>query len=71
MDTNNLIRKYVEEHVSSPVDVQLYDYEINGSIIKVQYSHNPNYEWNKDYTSYSTMEIQLLEYITWIYNQIN
>ena len=47
-------------------------YSINDSIINMEYSYNPNYEWDKNYISYDNkIEIELLDYMTWIYNQTN
>ncbi len=69
METFNLLEKYLKENVSYE-DTTLNDFEINGSIIKLRYSYNPNYDWQKDYVSYdNVMEVQLLDYMTWIYNQ--
>ena len=69
METFNLLEKYLNENVSYE-DATLNDFEINGSIIKLRYSYNPNYDWDKDYISYDNIiELQLLDYLTWIYNQ--
>jgi hypothetical protein len=69
METFNLLEKYLKENVSYE-DTILNDFEINGSIIKLRYSYNPNYDWHKDFVSYDNiMEVQLLDYMTWIYNQ--
>ena len=69
METFNLLEKYLKENVSYE-DTTLNDFETNGSIIKLRYSYNPNYDWQKDYVSYDNiMEVQLLDYMTWIYNQ--
>ena len=68
METYKLLEKYLKENVSY-IDIRLDDYEINGSLIKLKYSYNPNYDWDKDYISYENLlEIELLDYITWIYN---
>ena len=69
MEKFNLLEKYLKENVSYEYTT-LNDFEINGSIIKLRYSYNPNYDWQKDYVSYdNVMEVQLLDYMTWIYNQ--
>jgi len=68
MDTFNLLEKYLEELTSHKVD--LLNYNINGSIIKMLYSYNPNYEWDVKFIIYDNdIEVQLLDYLTWIYNQ--
>lgn len=71
METFGLLEKYLQENTSY-TDVTLNDYELNGSVIKLRYSYKPNYDWNKDYVSYDNkMEIEMLNYITWVYNLIN
>lgn len=64
-----LMNGYVKE---TWTDIEINDYDLNGSIIKVHYSYNPNYEWQteKNYiSSGSTLEINLLDYITFIHLQ--
>lgn len=71
METFGLLEKYLQENTSY-IDVTLNDYELNGSVIKLRYSYNPNYDWDKDYVSYDNkMEIEMLDYITWVYNLCN
>lgn len=68
MDTFELLQAYLKSNVCL-TDVTLYDHTINGSIIKLSYSYRPNYEWDKDYISFdNTLEVGLLDYITWVYN---
>ena len=74
METGDLLQKYLEEILSNQnlKDIFLYMYSINDSIINMEYSYNPNYEWDKNYISYDNkIEIELLDYMTWIYNQTN
>lgn len=44
---------------------------MNGSVIKLKYYYNPNYSWDKKYISYDKMEVEILDYITWVYNLCN
>ncbi len=63
METWGLLEKYVIEN-SDRENVSLCDYTINGSIIKCRYSIGC--------TSYDNiLEIEILEYITWVYNLCN
>lgn len=67
METFQLLEKYLKEQRESYKDVQLSDYSINGSIIKLRYSYNPDYD--VIYTSYNNyLEVDILDYMTWIYN---
>lgn len=71
METFSLLEKYLKEHTAYEL-VHLNDYTINGSIIKLTYYYNPAYEWDKDYWKYDNiMEIEILDYITWVYNLCN
>jgi hypothetical protein len=68
METFDLLQKYLRENTSY-TDVTLTDYEMNGSVIKLKYFYNPNYDWDKKYISYDNkMEVEVLDYITWVYN---
>ena len=69
METFELLQKYLKEKLNYK-DIQLNDFIINGSIIKLTYSYNPDFDWKKDYISYDNIiDIDLLDYITWIYNK--
>ena len=67
METFDLLQKYLRENTSY-LDVTLTDYEMNGSVIKLKYCYNPNYDWDKEYISSDNMEVEVLDYITWVYN---
>jgi hypothetical protein len=70
METNELIEKYLKDKLPYYKDLVVSDYELNGSLLKITYSYNPNYDWNKEYVSYdNVMEVYILDYMTWIYNQ--
>lgn len=72
METFNLLSEYLKEKQASYTDVTLSDYELNGSVINLMYYYNPNYDWDKNHISYDNkMEVQLLDYITWVYNRCN
>lgn len=62
METYNLLEKYLLENVYYPQDTTLNSYDINGSIIKLKYYSYTNGE--------GTMEVELLDYITWVYNKL-
>lgn len=67
METFQLLEKYLKEQRESYKDVQLSDYSINGSIIKLTYSYKPDYD--VIYTYYDNyLEVDILDYMTWIYN---
>ena len=71
METFGLLEKYLSDYTSHK-DVTLNEFEINGSIIKLRYSYNPEYDWDKEYISYDNkIEIDLLDYITYVYNLCN
>ena len=69
METFDLLQKYLRENTSY-TDVTLTDYYMNGSVIKLKYSYS-NYDWNEIYISCDKMEVEVLEYITWVYNLCN
>lgn len=70
METFDLLQKYLRENTSY-TDVTLTDFDMNGSVIKLKYYYNPNYSWDKKYISYDKMEVEILDYITWVYNLCN
>ena len=71
MITKDLLEKFLKENVNSDyTEVELhYGYTLNGSIIKMEFSYNPNHSWSPNYIRTETIEFELLDYITWIYNQ--
>ena len=70
METFNLLEKYLKENVSR-TDIELIDYLINGSIIKLKYSYLFIHSTDNSYTMHDVTEVELLDYITFIYNQLN
>ncbi len=76
METSDLLEKYLREKYlkeeTSYTDINLDDYEINGSVIELRYSYKPNYDWDMESVSYdNTIRVYLLDYITWVYNKCN
>ena len=68
METYSLLQKYLEENTSRQ-HVRLTDYLINGSIVKLKYNYLFTYSSGNSDTMYDgELEIDLLDYITWIYN---
>lgn len=68
METFDLLTKYLEQKTSYK-DITLNNYELNGSIVKITYSYNPDYEWDRSYISYENeMEVDLLDYISFIFS---
>lgn len=67
METFDLLQKYLRENISYD-GVTLTDYEINGSVIKLKYLYNLSYDWDKEYRLSDNMEVEVLDYITWVYN---
>ena len=63
--TFELIEQYLLSVVDLP-EVELLDYSVNGSIIKIQYSYKSPYINTRLYDNY--IEVELLNYITFLYN---
>ncbi len=69
METFELLETYLKEK-KPLLDIKLSNFEINGSIIKLNYYYNPNYDWDKNYISYDNIvELEILDYLTWIYTK--
>ena len=59
----------IEQYLLSTVDltkVELINYFVNGSIIKIQYSYESLWTNERFYDSY--IEVELLDYITFLFN---
>ena len=59
----------IEQYLLSTVDltkVELINYFINGSIIKIQYSYESLWTNERFYDNY--IEMELLDYITFLFN---
>ena len=59
----------IEEYLLSTVDltkVELINYFVNGSIIKIQYSYENLWINKRFYDNY--IEVELLDYITFLFN---
>ena len=59
----------IEQYLLFTVDltkVELLDYFVNGSIIKIQYSYESSWINKRLYDNY--IEVELLDYITFLFN---
>ena len=59
----------IEQYLLSTVDltkVELINYFVNGSIIKIQYSYESLWINERFYDNY--IEVELLDYITFLFN---
>ena len=59
----------IEQYLLSAVDltkVELINYFVNGSIIKIQYSYESLWTNERFYDNY--IEVELLDYITFLFN---
>ena len=59
----------IEQYLLSTVDltkVELVNYFINGSVIKIQYSYESHWINKRLYDNY--IEVELLDYITFLFN---
>ena len=59
----------IEQYLLSVVDlpgVELLNYSINGSVIKIQYSYESPWIKERLYDNY--IEVELLDYITFLFN---
>ena len=59
----------IEQYLLSTVDltkVELVNYFVNGSIIKIQYSYESLWTNERFYDNY--IEVELLDYITFLFN---
>ena len=63
--TFELIEQYLLSVVDLP-EVELINYFINGSVIKMQYSYESPYIKERLYDNY--IEVELLDYITFLFN---
>ena len=67
METFDLIEKYLFSVMSeyNYLNLRLYHYDINGSIIKISY----RYDFDEIDTCYdSILEVDVLDYITFVFN---
>ena len=67
METFDLIEKYLFSVMSeyNYLNLRLYDYDINGSIIKISY----RYDFDEIDTCYDNiLEVDVLDYITFVFN---
>ena len=67
METFDLIEKYLFSVMSeyNYLNLRLYRYDINGSIIKISY----RYDLNEINTYYENiLEVDVLDYITFVFN---
>ena len=59
MTTFDLLLAYLQTHRNES-DIVLNNYELNGSIIKLTYSYNPNFSWDKEFIDYGNIIIRVL-----------
>ena len=67
METFDLIEKYLFSVIGeyNYLNLRLYHYDINGSVIKINY----HYDFDKEDTSSNNiLEVDLLDYITFVFN---
>ena len=67
METFDLIEKYLFSVMSeyNYLNLRLYSYDINGSIIKISY----RYDFDEIDTCYDNiLEVDILDYITFVFN---
>ena len=67
METFDLIEKYLFSVMSeyNYLNLRLYHYDINGSIIKISY----RYDFDEIDTCYDNiLEVDVLDYITFVFN---
>jgi hypothetical protein len=67
METDDLIGMYCCDRISSFV-YDTYSYKANGSIIEVSGYNVYNEGEADEWTEGATKRIEMLDYITWIYN---
>ena len=67
METFDLIEKYLFSVIGkyNYLNLRLYHYDINGSIIKISY----HYDFDEIYTcNDNILEVDVLDYITFVFN---
>ena len=65
--TNDLIESYLLSLKLGYKNLRLYTYNINGSIIKIQYAYDyDDDDFDSTYDNY--LEVDLLDYITFVFN---
>ena len=68
METFDLLEKYLKQNTSRD-GVRLTDYWLNGSTVKLKYNYQFTYSSGETDTMYDgEMEVEVLDYITWVYN---
>ena len=65
--TNDLVEKYLKSLNLGYLELQLESYSMNGSIIKIYYSYK--YEWDEGRSYDNFIEVELLDYITFVFNK--
>lgn len=68
MNTVELIEKFLISIIGRKHQLNIVEYKLDGSSIFIEYSYNPQYDWDLTYISYGNEErIDLLDYITFLY----
>ena len=71
METFDLLEKYLKQNTSRD-GVRLTDYSLNGSTVKLKYNYLFTYFSGEVDTMYDgEMEVELLDYMTFVYNLCN
>ena len=70
METFQLLEKYLLEFLNKNYDEpRLFDFDLDGSIIKITFGYVFTYSSGETTIMHSYIEVYLLEYITWVFNQ--
>jgi hypothetical protein len=67
MITSELIDKYTFERLENYKELRVEDYILNGTTIIINYSYQ--YDWSTDRSYGNSIQVELLDYITWLFNQ--
>lgn len=70
--TFDLLEAYLFTIKIGYTDLRLYEYNLNGSTIKITYSYTESYSTNSGIESYESsdniLEVELLDYISFVFN---
>lgn len=72
MKTFELIKAYAQSKLIGYKALSVGEYSINGSVIKITYSYEFVYSsgsTDRIYNSDNYIEVDLLDYITWVFSQ--
>ena len=63
--TYELLFAYLSINIDKK-DLRLDRFLLNGSTIILEYSYNPQYDWDMTYISDEVLTVELLDYITFV-----